>query len=145
MTDTPSSDRAAVAAEPNLPERLELHLDAILSWAVAGYGDYRDAGMQEPASVLAATNDYRSESDAVARFINDACMLTPVGTATTRELFTTWSSWAIRDGAESLSERAFGKELDRLGYPATRTNKGAVRKGLSVYAQDENSGGGDAW
>lgn len=131
--------------DPYLPERLLLHLDAILSWAVDGYVDYRRGGMQEPATVVRATEDYRTESDAVARFLEDACMRTSSGAATTRELYAVWQRWATRDGAESLNERAFGKELDRLGYPAVRTKRGATRAGLMPYADESDSGGGDAW
>lgn len=129
----------------DLPERMLLHLDAILSWAIHGYADYRANGMCEPSSVLAATEGYRTESDAVQRFINDACMPTPAGASTTRELFTAWQRWATRDGAEQLSERAFGKELDRLGYTATRTRCGASRTGLILYTGDDPNSDGDAW
>lgn len=131
--------------DPGLPERLLLHADAVLAWAVAGYADYKANGMREPATVLAATDDYRAESDAVRRFITEGCHVSPVASATTRELFTAWQRWAIRDGAETLTERAFGKELDRLGHPASRTKRGATRTGLMPYAEDDNDRGGDAW
>lgn len=130
--------------DPMLPERLLLHADAVLSWALEGYRDYREHGMREPASVVRATDDYQADSDAVGRFIADGCMTSPVSTATTRELFNAWKSWAIADGSEVISEKALGKELDRRGYPAKRTNRGAVRTGIAPFATDETTGG-DGW
>lgn len=127
-----------------LPERLLLHADAILAWAVAGYVDYREHGMSEPATVVQATGEYQADSDAVGRFLAEGCMVGPASTSTTRELFTAWQRWAIADGAEPMAEKAFGKELDRRGYPAKRTNRGAVRAGLAPFAADDRAGG-DGW
>src|SRR5664280_2712257 len=62
-----------------LDERLELEADAVLAWAVAGYADYVQRGnrLAEPQSVRVATDDYRSESDAVKRFLNERCRRSP--------------------------------------------------------------------
>lgn len=127
--------------DPRLPERLLEHLDAVLAWAVRGWQDYQTGGMRPPASVQRATDDYRTASDAVARFVAEACFTSPSATATTRDLYAAWQRWAVSDGAESLSERAFAKELDRLGYEARRTKAGALRAGLMPYSED----GGDGW
>ena len=105
----------------------------------------RDGGMREPESVLRATEDYRADSDAVGRFVADACFTGPAASATTRELFAAWQTWAVSEGAEALSEKAFGAELDRLGYPAKKTKRGMTRQGIGVYAQDDLGAGGEGW
>lgn len=130
--------------DPHLPERLMLHSDAILRWAVDGYADYQDNGMQEPATVTRATGEYQADSDTVGRFITEACMTSPASTATTRDLFAAWQRWATADGAAPLTEKAFGKELDRRGHPATRTKRGMIRAGIAPYASDELAGG-EGW
>lgn len=137
----PPEDRDAT-----LPETLTLHADAILTWAVSGFFDYEDnGGMREPASVVRATGDYQADSDAVARFVlSDVCVVGPYVHATTRELYAAWQRWATSEGAEGLTEKAFGKELDRLGYEANRTKRGASRKGLGLPSDDSESGWGDA-
>lgn len=132
--------------DPALPETLSLHADAVLSWIVAGHFDYEDnGGMREPASVRRATGNYQADSDAVARFIGEECQTSPHVHTTTRDLFSLWQSWAIRDGAEALSEKAFSGELTRLGYEARRTNRGKVWAGLKPLSDDSESGGGDGW
>jgi putative DNA primase/helicase len=137
----PAEDR-----DPTLPERLALHADAVLSWIVAGHFDYEDnGGMREPASVLHATGAYQAASDAVARFIAERCFISPVATASTRELFTAWQRWAVADGAEVLSEKTFAKELDRLGYDAKRTKIGMRRAGIGLLADDDEQAGGEGW
>lgn len=128
--------------DPALPEALALHADAVLSWIVAGHYDYEDnGGMREPASVLRATGDYQADSDAVARFVSEECETGPHWHHPARLLFGAWQSWAIRDGAESLSEKAFSAELVRLGYEARKTSRGMVRVGLKLLDKDDEMSG----
>ncbi|HEY9356709.1 MAG TPA: phage/plasmid primase, P4 family [Arthrobacter sp.] len=133
---------AEAQRDQTLPERLELSADAILTWAVEGWFAYEDAGgMHEPETVLRATDDYQTESDAVKRFIRAACVTGPHIHTSTRELYGAWASWVAADGAEPLKETPFAKELDRLGFAAKRTAGGMVRQGLGLRADDENEGG----
>ncbi|WP_427018609.1 DNA primase family protein [Pseudarthrobacter sp. P1] len=128
--------------DQTLPERLELSADAILTWAIEGWFDYEDnGGMNEPDSVRRATDQYQTESDAVKRFIQSECVTGPYAHVPSRELYGAWTTWATAEGADALSERAFAKELDRLGYEARRTKAGMVRQGLGLRADDtENNG-----
>lgn len=126
--------------DPELPEKLKHSADAILTWAVEGWYAYEDmGGMHEPASVVNATDTYQTESDAVKRFIQDACISGPHYHAKTRDLFHAWTSWAAADGADPLKETPFAKELDRLGYEARRTKTGMVRAGIGLRAEDDEN------
>lgn len=126
--------------DPGLPERLQLEADAVLTWAVEGYLDYAAGGMAEPAAVMARTDAYRQESDDVARFITERCHLSPAASTGARELYAAWQRWAQTEGAEPMSEKAFGKEIDRLGYEKKRTGAGIRRAGLMLLAEDEDGG-----
>jgi putative DNA primase/helicase len=129
--------------DPELPEKLKLSADAILTWAVEGWYAYEDlGGMHEPASVVNATDQYQTESDAVKRFIQAECITGPYVHAKTRELFHAWTVWAASEGADPLKETPFAKELDRLGYAAKRTTAGMVRQGIGLRADDDENEGG---
>ncbi|PZP17069.1 MAG: hypothetical protein DI611_03900 [Brachybacterium faecium] len=122
--------------DPELPERLKLDADAILTWAVAGWFAYEDqGGMGEPAAVQRATGSYQTDSDPVLRFTRDHCLTGDGCSAFARDLFAAWSRWAEADGAERLSEKAFGAELDRLGFPVKRSKAGNVRPGIGLPAE----------
>lgn len=130
--------------DPELPERLALAADAVLTWAVRGWFDYEDrGGMGEPDAVQRATDGYQTDSDPVKRFAQDYCVTGPGCSATSRELFTAWTKWAEADGAERLTEKTFGAELDRLGYEGRRTKLGKVRAGIGVPAEQPKSTRGD--
>lgn len=128
--------------DPELPEKLKRSADAILTWAVEGWYAYEDmGGMHEPASVVNATDNYQTESDAVKRFIQAECITGPHFHAKTRDLFHSWTAWAAAEGADPLKETPFAKELDRLGYEARRTKSGMVRAGLGLRAEDDENEG----
>lgn len=132
--------------DPELPERLALHADAVLSWVIAGHFDYEDnGGMREPASVVRATGAYQADSDAVRRFVDERCFVSPVARARTSDLYAAWQPWAIADGAEPMTEKALAKELDRLGYEAKRTKAGMVRAGIAVLSDEPEPSGGEGW
>ncbi len=119
--------------DPELPERLKLSADAVLTWAVQGWFQYEDmGGMGETAAVQRATDAYQTDSDAVKRFTVEHCLTGPHFHARTRDLFEAWTRWAEADGTERLSEKAFGAELDRLGFTGRKTNMGKVREGIGL-------------
>jgi putative DNA primase/helicase len=121
-----------------LPARLELEADAVLSWAVEGWRKYEKSGLAEPKAVRVATDQYHHDSDAVARFIKEECVTgSPVVKATTAQLHFGWEGWRTRDGAEPMSQKAFGLALDRHGFPqGTRTTDGRWRPGIALLARD---------
>jgi putative DNA primase/helicase len=127
--------------DPHLGERLELEADAVLAWAVTGYAGYAARGhrLAEPESVLIATKAYRTDSDAVARFLDECCYLNPNVRATTGDLHAAWAHWAITDGAEPLSQKAFGQALDRRGLEAgPAVNGKRWRKGIELLANEDD-------
>lgn len=125
-----------------LGERLELEADAVLAWAVTGYGDYVRRGhrLDEPDSVRVATAAYRVESDAVTRFLTECCYLNPHVRATTAELFARWQSWAALDGAEAMSQKALGQALDRHGLVAQPPVHGKRwRRGIELLPPEQDT------
>jgi putative DNA primase/helicase len=120
-----------------LYEKLQLEADSILSWAVAGYRGYVERGLDEPESVRRATDNYQRASDAIARFIADGCITSsPALKATTSQLFNAWEKWRVMDGAEAISQKAFGQSLDNHGYPVARDMHGRWRCGIALCALD---------
>ncbi len=121
-----------------LGQRLTLEADAILAWAVDGWRAYLDRGMDAPPAVRTATSDYLKASDAVARFLEEACLLGPHYFTPLSDLFSRWGEWAADDGADPVSKRAFTTALDQHGYPTSRGTGGArvVRK-IALQAADD--------
>lgn len=128
----PAEDR-----DPHLTEKLRLEADAILTWAIAGWQQYREDGLAEPEAVLTATSKYKTASDAVARFIEERCVVSNMVSARVGDLFDAFTRWATDDGAEPMSKRAFGDAMDKAGHPVTRGSGGTrYRSGIGIKAEE---------
>ena len=119
-----------------IDEKLEAEADAILTWAINGWVDYRGRGdeLDEPPAVLVRTAKYRSDSDDVGRFINERCLTaSPANKTTTTKLHQAYTRWAQEEGAAELTLRELGAALDRKGYPVTqRTKSHRLREGITL-------------
>lgn len=119
--------------DPHLPEKLQLEMDAILAWAVAGWQDYQANGLAEPASVVAATANYHRDADALGRFIDEECDTGPGYSALIESLHQAWTRWAAGEGLQPMSKRAFGAALEQRGHEARKGTGGVrVRSGIQL-------------
>lgn len=88
----------------------------ILAWIVAGAAEVFRDGLQDPASVTAATAQYAEEEDALARFLTEACTVgggTHVRTLTDR-FRKAYEQWCRVEGEEPIAARQLGRELRRF-------------------------------
>lgn len=117
-----------------LGERLTLHADAVLTWAVEGFFDHEDnGGMREPEAVSAATSTYHRDSDDLSRFIEDRCETDPRYKVTVSELWLAWLNWKEDEGCENMSKKAFGAALENRGFHSSRaTNHVTIRRGIRL-------------
>lgn len=123
--------------DPALDDKLRLVADEVLAWAVEGYREYTRIGMAEPATVKVATSNYQLESDLIARFIADQCLINPHVSAITKELFAEFEAWADAYGAETMNAKTFGQALDRKGFPVSKSHGRRVRRGIRPFTSAE--------
>ena len=62
-------------------------ISGILNWALEGWSDYRQNGLQVPSAVKNATSEYKSESDTLTAFISEKCVENTVAKVHTTKLF----------------------------------------------------------
>jgi putative DNA primase/helicase len=124
--------------DDQLKDKLRAEADAVLTWVIEGWRDYRDHGVATPSAVLVATGEYKAESDAVGRFIDDECFTGGAqAAARTQVLYARWEKWAAKDGCLPLSRIAFGRALDAKGFPAEKTHDRLRRR---ICLRDESAG-----
>jgi putative DNA primase/helicase len=111
-------------------------------WMLEGCRQWLEKGLDPPACVLAATDDYVTSADAVMRWIDERCLLGPVESMTKAQAFASWKHWAERAGehigsAQWLRDRLIRlPKVDeaRIGKERTRTYLGI---GLRYVEADE--------
>lgn len=114
---------------------LKDHAPAILAWLVDGARKYAQDGLQEPARVLAATEEYKESQDTVARFLGDNATLHPGNpnyTASVSKVRQEYETWCRAEGETPVVGRSFTKQLAHHGVLTGRAAPKGV-KGARLY------------
>lgn len=118
--------------DDTLPFKLHKELPGILAWAVEGCQSWLQEGLRPPERVLAATAEYRSESDIIATFIAECCAVDRTAEVAGGTLYTAYMRWSKDNGEFVMSNTRFGRELTDRGIEVRHTNTGKVRRGLRL-------------
>jgi len=121
----------------SLIDKLRDELPGILNWAIAGCLAWLKGGLQPPKSVLTAKQQYRSDMDQVALFIEDCCVTDPKAEETFKALFSRFNVWCEENIGLSISARDFGQRLRQLGHAERRTGRARMRRGIRLKLDAE--------
>ena len=105
-------------------------------------GDPRTAGSltREGANDLAATQEYRSDSDTMADFLAACCTVAVNARDTANRIYAAYTAWATESGEPALSQRKFGQALkEREGISAVRSTGGRyVYHGVRIMGSERS-------
>ncbi len=118
-----------------LPAKLRREAPGILAWAVQGCLRWQKNGLTEPTAIVAATADYRTESDTLGQYISDHCVLVDGVRARAKDLYDQYVTWAEANGERSMSQKAFGTALGERGLEK-RSSNGIVWHGIALKAPE---------
>jgi putative DNA primase/helicase len=93
--------------DPDLLAKLKAEWPGILRWMIQGCLDWQREGLNPPAAVRDATQEYLEAEDALAAWIEECAARDPQRWEGTETLFGSWSGWATRAGEHIGSQRAF--------------------------------------
>jgi putative DNA primase/helicase len=119
---TGDGERRDMARNVLAPER-----DGILNWLLAGLRDYLANGLGEPEQVKELAAEQRSQSDPVARFIDEKVtdeilVMAPGQTIRTSELFAMYLEWSRQVGEKGVGSRRFFHRI-QSNFPDLRHEK----------------------
>lgn len=115
-------------------ERLLEELEGITAWIIEGALTYQREGLNPPAVVKHARDEYRTQMDLLAEWIEECC---EIGSGFSERISALWQSWEeFARGRGSLryvpSAIALGRRLDSR-FPASRGRRGErVRDGIRL-------------
>ena len=118
---------AADKRDALLPDKLKAELPGILKWAVDGWIRYRQQGFNLPAAIRNATSIYRDESDMLAAFLTEVCVVNAACTVMVAELYTAYVAWCSSNGERPKSQRIFGGRMTERGFIAGKSTAGRMR------------------
>ncbi|MCG9076335.1 phage/plasmid primase, P4 family [Laribacter hongkongensis] len=108
-----------------LTERLLAERDGILAWAVEGCIAWQREGLNPPACVVSATEEYFEAEDALGQWIEERCVLAKTHREGVSELFADWREWAERAGEYVGSVKRFSELMATRKFEKCRLHGGA--------------------
>lgn len=112
---------------------LETQLEAILCWAVEGLAKYQQQGrLTAPTKVLATTDQYRDQNDALTQFLAEECVIGS-GAVTKEDFDAAYLRWQLANKKDSLTPNMLSRRMKSLiedrpetygGITRTRSNGG---------------------
>lgn len=122
-----------------LADKLAAELPGVFNWAVEGCLSWQQEGLNSPAAVQAATEEYRAESDTLAAFLTERCRLVAGERVAASWLYQAYRTWATGMGEPVLSQKVFGNRLNERGLHRLRSTGGrTVYVGISLAPAEQS-------
>ena len=125
------------SADKRLDQKLRAEADGILAWAVRGCREWQERGLEAPEVVRMATDQYQQESDPIAAFLTDGCVVAAGAVASASVLYKAYRAWAEEQGLrpwEVLSSTRFGRRMGER-FEKRHRDKGNVYEGVGLKAE----------
>ncbi|MFB7114085.1 phage/plasmid primase, P4 family [Streptomyces sp. NPDC056291] len=127
-------------ADRSLPAKLRDEAEGILNWAVRGAVEWHTSGLQEPASVQSATQDYRESEDRLSEYIETRCVRESgarVAPMAIRRDYKEWADDAGLSRKEVLSGWALSVELEARHFTKDKRGGKWGFNGLRLMTDEE--------
>lgn len=116
--------------DPYLEQKLMAEASGILTWLIEGHIKWRHHGLKPAARVRNASNTYRQNSDVIANFLADECIVGPVHEVEKIVAYMRYRMWAAAEGLRCMAKKSLTRALAERGYSDGRQTSG---KRLEVY------------
>ena len=115
-----------------LPDKLKAEGPAILRWAIDGALEWQERGLDVPATVAAASDEYLDDEDVLAQFLADETEADAGAFTTTTDLHMRLSQWCNRQGLNTWTAHTLRKEMKSRGWQDHRKTFGRGFLGLRL-------------
>lgn len=116
-------------------EKLRPELPGVLRWAVDGCRLWQRFGLRPPASVTAATKEYREDQDVLGSFLSDCTEQKPNAAVVPSELYSAYTAWSVDSGIRPWSAKMLGSKLKNRGIEQARTSVSRLWRGLELSSK----------
>ena len=111
----PESER-----DQRLSHKLRAEYPGILQWMIDGCREWQTQGLNPPAAVKAATDDYMQSEDSFAEWIEECCELNLNAAGNIGDLYKSYKAWTERVNEFTPSAKRFGQTLESRGYSSKK-------------------------
>ena len=115
-----------------LPTKLKAEYSGILQWMIKGCLEWQQQGLNPPASVRTATDDYLSSEDTVGNWLEEETTKSGPARTSLTELFMSWKAYAEANNFAARNNKFLSEQLVNRGFKKEKTNQGAIFSGLCL-------------
>lgn len=106
---------------------------AVLAWSVRGCVEWYNNGLQVPASVKEATDNYKAKSNPLADFVSDECVLSASAFTPVADLRKAYDCWCIVNAEKNILNRNnFAEAVRNLGCTSSVHSGSRVWAGIAL-------------
>ena len=100
-----------------LAQKMRAELPQILAWALEGHVMWQQDRLTQPESVREASDQYMSEQDHVADWIEERCKMAPNSRTARTLAYNDFKAWALKNSVDnSPTASRFYEEVENKGY-----------------------------
>lgn len=130
-----------VVKDPDRAEKLAAEAEGILAWCVRGALAYQAQGLKPPAAVRQARDDYKTDMDLLAEWLDECCVTGPNEVESNARLWASWEAFAKARGELRFiaNSKNLGRRLTSRGFEPFMCSygiRGRGLRGLRVAAVD---------
>ncbi len=118
--------------DPKLAEKLRAEMQGIFAFMVEGCLEWQEHGLGEAERVTEATEQYRTEMDMLASFLDEECIIHTSCKVLAERLYQSYVLWCERSGEHKEPKKTFVARLQDRGYKRQRETSG-VNKGRYIW------------
>lgn len=126
--------------DKTLAQTLAAEKQGILAWAVQGALKWQAGGLTDPRAVMAATEEYRQESDILAHFLADCTIEKDGASVRGGDLYNAYKTWCKDNGEKELSGTTFGRRMKERGVDSVRKSGNVWYLGIGLITPGNTPG-----
>jgi P4 family phage/plasmid primase-like protien len=123
--------------DKELFEKLKPEWPGILRWAVEGCLEWQRIGLVPPPAIIAATDEYLAEEDALARWIEECCDTSKHRWGIGAKLWSSWKAWSAANNEWTGTRKEFAQALKERGFTPTKRQEVRGYNGLDLKPTGE--------
>jgi len=118
--------------DSEIDDKLKLEADAIMTWMIDGFRQWRRNGLSAPAKVEAATAEYQYEEDVTAQFIAERIVADHTANTRTADVWHAYEDFTHETQAVPITRKDLYIKLELAGYVKKRRAAGEMFLGMRI-------------
>lgn len=119
--------------DPSLGDKIDKHeASGVFNWLLNGCLEWRKIGLDTPAAVKIATQQYRKDEDTLGRYIEDKCITDVNAKVAQADLYQEYKCWCVQNGDLPMGSKTFYGKIEGRGFARDRVAGVRLFKGIGL-------------